>query len=376
MNFFPENYSQSKRRFQDLVSTLLTPKEVGAWKVPSLRDADLQVDYAYFPALDQPKNLILILSGVHGAEAYTGSAIQTLFLTELFPQLRRKDTGFLLVHALNPFGFKHHQRCTENLVNLNRNCSASPALYQMKNPRSLELSKKFIPAQPLRENTSPLLKSLRKQGDRVFFGDTSMDELIKGVGPGQYESSEGLEFGGFRPEPQITAWIEYLRKIMPGYKDIFLFDIHTGLGERGRLHLLTGDPKMCLNTELFHKILDPASDQEIYAFTENEAEGFYETFGATNDLVAELTGPSQRVCALTLEFGTLGHSFENQIDSLDRWLLEHQATTYGCESEELREEIRNKNLEKFFPQDLEWQRTILETARKFFSRVHARLKLI
>lgn len=374
MSYFPKNYQESRSRFQKMATGVSAPKEIGFWKVPSKKDPDLQVDYVYLPALKTPKNLYLIFSGVHGIEAYTGSALSAQFMEKELPNLNREQTGILLVHSLNPYGFKYHQRCTENQVNLNRNCSASPDLYKMKNPTSIELSTKFIPSTPLTDRPAPLLRQMRKDQGQVYFGDILMDDFIKGVGPGQYESVFGLEYGGTGPEPQIAELTKLLQKIMPAYKDILLFDVHTGLGDRGRLHLLTGDPKICINPSLLREILDPEIDSEIYDFTDNDADGFYETFGATNDLVAELTGPLQRVCALTLEFGTLGHTFENQIDSLDRWLLEHQVTHFGG-SEQIRKEIEELNLEKFFPADPDWQRTVLETGQKFFSRLNSRLKI-
>lgn len=378
-SYFPSDYLASRSRFQQEVSNLPGPKDLGSWKIPSAKDTDLQVDYAFLPAANEkPKNLFIIVSGVHGIESYTGSAIQSMYINELLPTLDRNQTSLLLVHALNPYGFKYHRRCTENLVNLNRNCSSTEKLYQLKNKISLDLATMFIPKEPLSSLQAPLFSKMKKKpsqkGDMIFFDETPLDEFIKGVGPGQYESPQALEFGGFKREPQIENCLQLLKSIMPKHKDIFLFDIHTGLGDRGRLHLLTGDPLLCINKELFNEILDPKSDESIYDFTSNEVEGFYETFGATNDMVAELTQSHQRVCALTLEFGTLGLSFENQIDSLNRWLLEHQASIYGCKDPNLEKEIEKLNLDKFFPQETDWQNQILETSRKFFSRIQERLK--
>src|SRR4051794_15804441 len=41
--------------------------------VPSLRDSDLTVDSLYLPALKEPKQLVVIVSGIHGVEAFAGS---------------------------------------------------------------------------------------------------------------------------------------------------------------------------------------------------------------------------------------------------------------------------------------------------------------
>jgi len=76
-------------------------------------------------------------SGTHGIEGYLGSAIQLRFLHELFLQNAQrlcttdnvrapptKNTPvkkILLIHAINPYGMRHHRRTNENNVDLNRN---------------------------------------------------------------------------------------------------------------------------------------------------------------------------------------------------------------------------------------------------------------
>ena len=79
---------------------------------------------------------IIHCSGTHGIEGYLGSAIQLRFLHELFLQQEKrlrtnnvrapptKNTSvkkILLIHAINPYGMRHHRRTNENNVDLNRN---------------------------------------------------------------------------------------------------------------------------------------------------------------------------------------------------------------------------------------------------------------
>jgi len=80
---------------------------------------------------------IIHSSGTHGVEGYLGSAVQIRFLHELFLQNEallenkgRENTSeyrngkvrkILLIHAVNPFGMRHHRRTNENNVDLNRN---------------------------------------------------------------------------------------------------------------------------------------------------------------------------------------------------------------------------------------------------------------
>lgn len=88
---------------------------------------------------------IIHCSGTHGIEGYLGSAIQLRFLHELFLQQEKqlrtnnvhapptKNTPVkkvLLIHAINPYGMRHHRRTNENNVDLNRNV-LSDAMWKM-----------------------------------------------------------------------------------------------------------------------------------------------------------------------------------------------------------------------------------------------------
>lgn len=376
LDLFPKNYEDARERFIALCEKVPGPKSIASWAVPSVLGENLTVDTLYLPSTQKAKTLFVIISGVHGLEAYAGHAIQAMALTELLPSVDRAKAGFFFIHSLNPFGFKHHRRGTEGSVNLNRNCSAHPALYQVKNAESLRLSDRFVPKKPVDSERCLLMQKMRKDGTRIFFDDVSLDDFIKGVGLGQFESPEGLEFGGFKPEPQIQKMTETLRTIMQAYDDIILFDLHTGLGERTRLHLLTGDVEGCVDPGLFNELFKVEEDRPVYAFTPAESEGFYQTHGATNNIFPELAQSGQRICAMTMEFGTLGHDLDAQLESLNQWLLEHQGSLYGYARPELGEKVRADYLEKFFPRDPAWRRQVLVTSREFLSRVFRRSNIL
>src|SRR6185503_11459546 len=44
-----------------------------------------------------------------------------IFIEEFAPRLDPENTGFLLIHGLNPWGMKYHRKVNENSVDLNRN---------------------------------------------------------------------------------------------------------------------------------------------------------------------------------------------------------------------------------------------------------------
>ncbi|HSE74292.1 MAG TPA: DUF2817 domain-containing protein, partial [Dongiaceae bacterium] len=67
----------------------------------------------------EASRLMVVVSGTHGAEGFCGSGIQVAWLAAARPL--PADTAILFVHALNPYGFSHVRRVTEDNVDLNRN---------------------------------------------------------------------------------------------------------------------------------------------------------------------------------------------------------------------------------------------------------------
>lgn len=376
LQHFSQNYDEGRRRFLESTQGLPIDAHRGRWRVPSQTETDLTVDHVYLPATSPNADLLVMISGVHGLEGYAGSAIQSMFMSEFLPRLDRAKYGVLIVHALNPYGFKHHLRNTENHVNLNRNCSSRPALYRERNAESLTYAKRFIPQKAVESVICHLVQSRNEREGRIHFEDVSMDAFIKAVGVGQWEDPTGLEFGGFQNEPQVADLIAELKVRMADYRDVLLLDLHTGLGDRGRLHLLTGDVEGSVDPDYFAQLFQPQEDRSIYDYTSADSEGFYKTLGATNNIFPELARPGQRVCALTMEFGTLGHSLDDQVRSLNHWLLEHQGTHYGYSTDELGRQIRADYLEKFFPADPEWRMRVLATSRALFQSVLKRSRAI
>lgn len=371
MTEFPKDYAASRDRFIARAKALVQTAgaEASSFHVPSRRDTDLFVDDVYIPAQGRKDRLFVILSGIHGLEAYAGSAIQEMLMQGVLPTMNRENTGAYIVHSMNPYGFKHHTRCTEHGVNLNRNCGAGPELYTYENPESLVMSDRFIPKKKVDSLTCPLFGSMTEKNGTTMFEDVTLDHFIKAVGPGQFKKPEGLEFGGFRAEPQIQYLEKRLLKIMHGYADVIVCDLHTGLGHRGRLHLLKGEDPASLDMGLFSRHFDPREDAKLYDFTSNDEEGFYKTQGATNDFFPQLADMGQRVCALTFEYGTLGHDKAAQLESLNRWLVEHQGTHYGYATPELEAEVKSRYLDKFYPREKDWQEMVLTHTRELFMRM-------
>ena len=377
IGYFPQNYGDARLRFGERARLIPDPKEFGSWKVPSKTDADLWVDHLWLPPTETPEKLFVITSGIHGSETYAGSAIQAMWLNEILQRLDRRHAGVLLVHSMNPYGFKNHERCTENGVNLNRNFSVSGKLFQRPpDPENTRLNEKFLLREPVRSLQSRVLESLERKEGSYSFDGVSMNDFFKILAPGQTIRPDFLEYGGRALEPQSRLFIEKIRTVIAPFRDIIALDLHTGLGHRGRLHLLIGGNSEPINSDLFSELYHPEKDAEFYEFTPPKADGFYDVFGSICSVYGELATPRQRACAITMEFGTHGHSLDNQLDGLNTSILALQGTHFGYATPELKNRIRTDLFERSYPQDDRWRVDVIRAARGLFERVFTRARVL
>ncbi len=371
--YFPKNYQHSRGVFLAGINQAAGQKSIGQWAVPGKKDNDLVVDHVYFQPTEKTETLFVLTSGIHGSETYAGAAVQAMFIKEILPKLDRRATGLFIAHAMNPYGFKHHQRCTEAGVNLNRNFSVSGENYKRRSEVSAQLCERFLERKPVGSLKSSLLQKMTLKDSKPVFDGITMDELIKGTAPGQFERPQDWEFGGFGPEPQTKAFTDKMAELMPKYKKIVVFDLHTGLGDRNRLHLLMDEPGKSVDEKFFAELLKPEADKEFYTFTPPEAEGFYPVHGALNSSFGELATADQQVLALTMEYGTLGHSQEDQLIGLNSFALAHQGHFHGYANPSLAEQIIRENFERSRPQDLHWEKEVIRAARGLFAKIFERL---
>ncbi len=366
--YFPLNYTESRQRFREQILQLKA-KQIEEWAIPSKKDTDLFVDCAYWPAQKSTDSLLVVTSGIHGSETYAGSAILQMFMTEILPRVNFENHGVLLVHAMNPYGFKYHRRTTENGVNLNRNFSISGQLFKTRNPHSEKMHEKFFRREKVTSARSSMMDLLEVKNGTALFAGVSMDEFTKATAPGQFINPQDLEFGGSALEPQSKRLVEKLKELMPQYKNVVALDLHTGLGDKNRLHLLTSGSGKDLHPELFAELFDTKADHQYYEHTPAEAEGFYEVHGALNCAFADLAQPNQRVCSITMEFGTLGHDLEAQLRSLNNFVLEHQGFYNGYADPTVEAEVLKESFERSYPQTDEWRKAVIAASRGLFENV-------
>jgi hypothetical protein len=82
--------------------------------------------------------LLIVSSACHGVEGYCGSGVQVAALAdaEWREKARAQGVAVLYIHALNPYGFSHIRRVTQENVDLNRNFHDFSQVHCRKTPRT------------------------------------------------------------------------------------------------------------------------------------------------------------------------------------------------------------------------------------------------
>jgi Protein of unknown function (DUF2817) len=117
--YFSRDYATARTRFRGAVKNAggrLEPLELEA-KGPN--GELLTIDIAWFGS-GKPRRVFVHSSGLHGVEAFAGSAIQLQWLKQGIPPIP-ECTAIVLVHVVNPYGMAWLRRFNENNVDLSRN---------------------------------------------------------------------------------------------------------------------------------------------------------------------------------------------------------------------------------------------------------------
>nr|WP_237179736.1 M14 family metallopeptidase [Paraburkholderia sacchari] len=346
---FSRNYAEAREKF--LGAAARRGLTVDSHELP-LRGADGET-LATDVVLDGPQdasNLLLVISGCHGVEGYCGSAIQTGLL-ELEPAPRCKanatDTAVLYVHAVNPYGFSHTRRVTQENVDLNRNfVDFSTTLPD--NAGYGEIHDLLLPPEwpPRAANESRLNAFRERVGARGF---------QRAVSLGQYAFDDGLHFGGVAPTWSNETFRKILRQYGAKRRHIASIDIHTGLGPYG------------VGERIF-----AAPDNAVTLARSRRWWGDNLTSVATGTSSSiPLTGPIQASLAqecphavqtnVCLEFGTYPMGEVMLAMRAEHWL--HR---YGCADTAKRDAIKATLKRAFYPQREDWNLAIWVQGREVY----------
>jgi hypothetical protein len=359
LQYFQDSYNDCRKSFlaqAEKIKGIYNDVRISNLKIESKADPDLTIDYCYIPAQKTSERLFIVTSGLHGVEGYVGSAVQQMFLKELLKKISLDNMGLLLIHGINPYGFKYKRRVTENNVDLNRNCSTDKKLYESVNSGYSDLNGLLNPtgkANP--KSIGNIFFQLDAIGKIIRYG---MATLRQAILQGQYQYPKGVYFGGRELEPSIKAVTPLIQDMARNYKMVFCIDLHTGYGKRGTMHLFP----------------NPMKDKQKKAKIENIFSGipidwgdeadFYTVTGEFTSYIGQII-PEKYYLNMTFEFGTMdSQTTMGAIKSLHNVILENQGVHFGYKSKEDERIIKHRFLEGYYPSSRPWRSKAIADARK------------
>ena len=278
--FFSKSYNKARDKF--LQSARLAGAKLLKYNVSD----ELVTDVAIFHG--RSESVFVHISGTHGPEGFSGSAIQAAAL-QLIAQDRRaklmrgsgkpellhlelpnmvdKDNPTMIfIHALNPYGFHNNRRVNEDNVDLNRNFLTAEQFEFVTN-RDPNFAG-YVDFEPL---LNPEYMSTMDNIFALYFNDICgfyrmVSSLMKyGIGKirrallsGNYYKEAGLGFGGYTLSKSARNLIdivsnikavvgnntdettnaedgkyEIAKNLLEVAQEVILIDVHTGLGPSG-----------------------------------------------------------------------------------------------------------------------------------------------
>ena len=256
---FSPDYETARTRFRESATAAGAALHSFALAAKGPRGEALGIDVAWLGS-PHPRRVLLHTSGLHGVEAYTGSAVQLALLDS--PPSPGTGDALVVAHVLNPYGMAWLRRTNENNVDLNRNFLLDGERWEGAPPLYSELDALLNPKSP------PAHDGFRGRAPAVAMR-LGFHRVKAAIAEGQYEYDRGLFFGGRELQPGPKLFSAWLAQHLGACEYVFALDLHTGLGRRGTDTLLCGStdhtgPSAALADALGRKLTDPALPSVAY----------------------------------------------------------------------------------------------------------------
>lgn len=315
---------------------------------------DYEMNYLYLPA-QEAKSLVIIQSGTHGIEGHAGSGVQN-FIIDYLQIKKPKQTSFLFIHGVNQYGFANNRRVNFNNVDLNRNFHFEKSEFKSENPGYDQVNHFLNPADKLEIN---FFSKLFFHFDSVkLIIKHSKDTLKRAILKGQYNTPKGIYFGGADYQPEFFALNDIWDKFIPSYKKVLFIDIHTGYGEKNKLHLLANSSKS-KDAEELKNIFKP---RQIDFGDDKE---FYQVKGDITSYFHQKYSKDKNIYALAFEYGTLdSQKLLGSIDSLYRMIAENKGFNNGYNKDSDKKEMQTLFSDMFYPKDFTWRDKVLDQTKE------------
>jgi hypothetical protein len=335
------NYEDAQKRFRNHFDEFR--KQFSDVSFESFAVDDQENLYIDVLKISEGKDKTLIFTiGEHGVEGIFGSFIMEVFINEILPLINLKDTTVILVHPINPYGMKNIDRTNESNVDLNRNFLTSWDKV-FKNEAYLNLRDFFERKGVIQNIFIERIKYLKDVVKILLKGEAKLVKNALLIG--QYESPKGLYYGGNGYEKETEFMIKLFEDAFKNSKHVVHIDIHTGYGPK--------DTMSVVNSYLFE--IDSKTFEKNIGYApvvKSENSEFYAMSGDMIDFLYTLRNErfkDVKLYSATFEFGILGSSRTNEIESLFRAILRNKLRFYGSKNKEIEEQVKKLYLGAFCP---------------------------
>ena len=307
------------------------------------------------PAADK---VLVTISGTHGVEGFAGSAVQLDQLHRVRQTGLPMDVAVMHIHAFNPHGFAWLRRVNEQGVDLNRNFVDFGQTLP-DNPLYDRLADSLVPA----GSADRAAADQRLDEERRRLGDS---EFYNTVTAGQYTHSDGLYYGGHAASwsaRQLEAI--YKRFDLDQRQCLAVVDLHTGLGPWAAGEVICDHaPGSQGVTRARRWFGDRVTEPALGSSSSGPKTGLldYAWQGHFGD----------RVCFVTLEFGTYG--LDEMLNVLRNDHILHKNETHPDMLSREATAIKQAILNHFCPSSLEWRRAVLLRADEVIQQAIAGLE--
>jgi hypothetical protein len=319
-----DTYEASRRRF--LAAAAQAGATAATYEHPmrGIDGEELAIDVAAIGP-DDAESVLIVVSGTHGVEGFTGSALQHHWF-EHHAALRPSPLRVVLIHALNPYGFAWVRRVNEDNVDLNRNfvdwSQPPPA-----NEDYGGLAHLLVPDAWDDDTQQTTTLQLLAYAEDVGF--PRLQEVVSG---GQYTHPTGVFYGGTEPVWSHRWLVGHLVELVGSATRLGLIDLHTGLGPWGHGELISHEgvdaPGYRRGTAWWRDVRSMRDGESVSADLEGD------WLGALDDLL-----PDVEITAVALEFGTVDVVSVLQALRADAVLHAH-GDPVGAEAAAVRAQVR------------------------------------
>ncbi|MBV8391826.1 MAG: M14 family metallopeptidase [Alphaproteobacteria bacterium] len=340
---FSESYAEARTKFCGAAA------EAGAalrsWLNPHARGPNgetLYLDTARLGPPDAARMLVLI-SSTHGVEGHCGSGAQIAWLRTGGPAKLAKDTGVLIVHAINPYGFAWTRRVNEDNVDLNRNFVDHDKPYPDNGYEGV--ADAILPQEWSEAGRAEGRRKLDAYAQ--MHGAFALQSAITG---GQHTHPDGVFYGGRKPVWSNRTIRAIAREELGRAARVGVIDFHTGLGPFGHGELICAVAPGSKSFERAKAWYPEMTSSELGTSTSAVVTGCM-----TDAFPQEL--PDAEVTSIAIEYGTYAVPEVLNAVQADNWL--HQRGDLASpQARALKADMK----ERFFPSGDKWREMVWQRA--------------